>query len=238
MLNLQVFGALFQYTDQAGTQHIVSDADQIPPRYRKSVQVLDDEGQILGKLQKQPQNSPDDRARLEALKNRGRGQKKVDDATARRLLEQLLEPEEEEEGIKESAKKSAPKASQNREPLPNVPEGSPGWMLLAVALVLGVIALRMLQGILRITALMCALIALMMFVGEEFGETPLGSKVKVATERIVAPLKKASQAAGDKVGSPLKAPYEAINKVRNALDTHKEASEERNAILDQLSESD
>ena len=111
-------------------------------------------------------------------------------------------------------------------------------MLLAVALVLGVIALRMLQGILRITALLCAIIALMMFVGEEFGETPIGSKVKVATDRIVSPIKKASQAAGDKVGSPLKAPYEAINKVRNALDTHKEASEERNAILEQLSEGD
>ena len=95
MLNLQMLGALFQYTDQAGTQHIVSDADQIPPRYRKSVQVLDDEGQILGKLEKKAQNNPDDRAHLEALKNRGRGQKKVDDATARRLLEELLEPEEE-----------------------------------------------------------------------------------------------------------------------------------------------
>ena len=62
--------------------------------------------------------------------------------------------------------------------------------------------------------------------------------MKVATESLVKPIKQVQKAAGDNVASPLKAPYEVIQKVRGAVEGHKEAAEERNAILDQLTEGD
>ena len=72
---LQVFGALFQYTDNQGNQHIVSDKDLVPPRYRRNIQILDDEGQILGELEQNTNANAGDNDHLERLKARGRGQK-------------------------------------------------------------------------------------------------------------------------------------------------------------------
>jgi len=98
--------------------------------------------------------------------------------------------------------------------------------------------LRVLQGFLKVLAFACGVMALLMFVSEEYGDTAVGSKVKIATEGLVKPIKKVQEAAGDKVASPLKAPYEVIQKVRGAVEGHKDAAEERNAILEKLSEVD
>ena len=62
---------------------------------------------------------------------------------------------------------------------------------------------------------------------------PVGAK-KIATEGLVKPIKKVEEAAGDKVASPFKAPYEVIEKVRGAVEGHKDAAEERNAFGEAL----
>lgn len=243
-LQLQVVGALFQYTDNQGNQHVVSDKELVPPRYRRHVQILDDEGQVLGELERDGAQNALDSDHLDRLKARGRGQKKSKKKSNQRLLEELLHDENAEEsdltGIgkgKRSAQKPTLTDAVNDEPF-TPPTGSPGWMLLAIGIIFIVFALRLLQGFLKILAFACGVMALLMFVSEEYGDTAVGSKVKIATEGLVKPLKKVKEATGDKVASPLKAPYEVIQKVRGAVEGHKEAAEERNAILEKLSEVD
>ena len=241
---LQVFGALFQYTDNQGNQHVVSDKDLVPPRYLRNVQILDDEGQVLGQLDQSTNENAQDNDHLERLKARGRGQKNPKKKSNQRLLEELLHDENAEERVVDGAQKgqsSPPKVplSGNKGVQPfTPPEGSPGWMLLAIGIIFIVFALRMLQGFLKVLAFACGVMALLMFVSEEYGDTAVGSKVKIATEGLVKPIKKVQEAAGDKVASPLKAPYEVIQKVRGAVEGHKDAAEERNAILEKLSEVD
>lgn len=241
---LQLVGALFQYSDAQGNQHIVSDADLVPPRFRRNVQILDDEGQVLGDLDQNNGVKGQGGTDLERLKQRGRGQKNSNKKSSQRLLEELLYDEEAEEdglgAIDSDAKRSKKKANSGKERVRpfKAPEGSPAWMLLAVGMVFIIMALRVLQGFLKVLAFACGVMALLMFVSEEYGDTAVGSKVKVATEGIVKPLKKVQEAAGDKVSGPLKAPYEIIDKVRGAVDGHAEAAEERNAILEKLSEGD
>ena len=220
-LQYQVFASLYQYTDDQGTQHVVVDAETIPPRYRKGVQILDDEGQVLGILRRQAVTGHDDSADLKALKERGRGREK-------NLPKAQKEPTIDDSGPSAAAQK-APSSG---------PKGSPAWAFLAIALVIGVLALRVLTGILRITALACALLSLIVFIGEQFGDTPGGAKVKGMTENLVKPIKKVKEAAGEKLAKPLKAPFEVIDKVKGALDQHEQAAEERNAILEKLSEGD
>ena len=242
--SFQLLGALFQYTDNQGNQHIVSDAELVPPRFRRNVQILDDDGQVLGELEENTGSGAQDRQRLEELKARGRGQKKSKKKSSQRLLEELLAEEEDDEaGLDATGKRSNRKpASPSSRPTPDQPfappTGSPGWMLLAIGIIFIVFALRVLQGFLKILAFACGVMALLMFVSEEYGDTPVGAKVKVATEGLVKPIKQVQKAAGDNVASPLKAPYEVIQKVRGAVEGHKEAAEERNAILDQLTEGD
>ena len=243
-LQLQVVGALFQYTDNQGNQHVVSDKDLVPPRYRRNVQILDDEGQVLGELEQNKNTNAQDSDHLERLKARGRGQKKSKKKSNQRLLEELLYDENAEEsdlkGIgkrKSAAPKRPAREGQTTQPF-TPPEGSPGWMLLAIGIIFIIFALRILQGFLKVLAFACGVMALLMFVSEEYGDTPVGAKVKIATEGLVKPIKKVKEAAGDKVASPLKAPYEVIEKVRGAVEGHKDAAEERNAILEKLSEVD
>ena len=239
---LQLVGALFQYSDAQGNQHIVSDADLVPPRFRRNVQILDDEGQVLGDLDQNSGAKAQAAGDLERLKQRGRGQKNSKKKSSQRLLEELLYDESADEddlgaadsGAKPSTKKS--NSDKKRVQPFKAPEGSPAWVLLAVGLVFIIMALRVLQGFLKVLAFACGVMALLMFVSDEYGDTAVGSKVKVATEGIVKPLKKVQEAAGDKVSGPLKAPYEIIDKVRGAVDGHAEAAEERNAILEKLSE--
>ena len=241
---LQLVGALFQYKDEQGNQHIVSDADLVPPRFRRNVQILDDEGQVLGGLDRNQGVKGQDDADLERLKQRGRGQKNSKKKSSQRLLEELLYAEEENDEelgtAKPDAKRGAKSPRKDRSKVKpfEAPSGSPAWTLLAVGIVFILIALRVLQGFLKILAFACGVMALLMFVSEEYGDTAVGSKVKVATEGIVKPLKKVQEAAGNKVSGPLKAPYEIIDKVRGAVDGHAEAAEERNAILEKLSEGD
>ena len=243
-MQLQVVGALFQYKDNQGNQHVVSDKDLVPPRYRRNVQILDDEGQVLGDLEENSSANAQDSDHLERLKARGRGQKKSKKKSNQRLLEELLYDENAEEtdlGGASKRKSAAPKmpVSDRRADQPfSPPTGSPGWMLLAIGIIFIVFALRLLQGFLKILAFACGVMALLMFVSEEYGDTAVGSKVKIATEGLVKPLKKVKEATGDKVASPLKAPYEVIQKVRGAVEGHKDAAEERNAILEKLSEVD
>ena len=240
-LHFQGLAALYQYTDNQGNQHIVSDSELVPPRYRRSVKVLDDEGQILGDLQESSEIAPSDAEQLERLRARGRGREKTNKKSARQRLGELLEEEEDEEdslmGRSQKRKKSRSETTSERQPF-KPPTGSPAWMLLAVGLVFIIIALKILRGFLKVMAFACGVIALLMFVSEEFGDTAVGSKVKVATDSLVKPLKKVQAVAGDKAAGPLKAPYEIIQKVRGAVEGHAESAEERNAILDKLSEVD
>ena len=96
-LQLQVVGALFQYTDNQGNQHVVSDKDLVPPRYLRNVQILDDEGQVLGELDQNTNANALDNDHLERLKARGRGQKNSKKKSNQRLLEELLYDENAEE---------------------------------------------------------------------------------------------------------------------------------------------
>jgi hypothetical protein len=235
---IQPLASFFQYTDEVGNQHVVDDVELIPPRFRRNVSVLDDEGQVLAELDDNTGVSGDSSKQLEALKERGRGREKANKKSAGQLLDELLqeEPDEyEEQKGQNGAAKPARKGNSKRPVGPQLPEGSPSWMLLAVALVFIVFALKLLQGFLRMAAFACAIMALLLFVSEEYGDTPVGSKVKLATEKIVAPLKKAKDMAGDKMAVPLSAPYEIIDKVRGAVRAQQGAADERNAILDKLS---
>ena len=241
---LQVLGALFQYTDNQGNQHVVSDKDLVPPRYRRNIQILDDEGQILGELEQNTNANAGDSEHLERLKARGRGQKNTKKKSNQRLLEELLYDESAEEhdlsGVakRQSATPKTPASdSQTSQPF-TPPTGSPGWMLLAIGIIFIGFALRLLHGFLKVLAFACGIMAILLFVSEEYGDTAVGSKVKIATDGLVKPIKKVQEAAGDKVSSPLKAPYEVIQKVRGAVEGHKDAAEERNAILEKLSEVD
>lgn len=235
---IQPLASFFQYTDEAGNQHVVDDAELIPPRFRRNVSVLDDEGQVLAELEETTGGSADNSRQLEALKERGRGREKANKKSTRQLLGELLQEEPGEfddvEG-QTAAPKPAGKHNSKRPVGPQLPQGSPSWMLLAVALVFVVFALKLLQGFLRIAAFGCAIMALLLFVSEEYGDTPIGSKVKVATEKIVAPLKQVKDMVGDKMAVPLSAPYEIIDKVRGAVRSQQGAADERNAILDKLS---
>jgi hypothetical protein len=237
-VSIQPLASLFQYTDEVGNQHIVDDAELIPPRFRRNVSVLDDEGQVLGDLESNTGVSADNSRQLEGLKERGRGREKSNKKSSRQLLGELLQEEPDEFDELETGK-AAPKSPKSRDSkgstAPQLPEGSPTWMLLAVALIFVVFALKLLQGFLRMAAFACAVMALLLFVAEEYGDTPVGSKVKVATENIVAPLKKIKNMAGDKMAVPLSAPYEIIDKVRGAVRSQQGAADERNAILDKLS---
>jgi hypothetical protein len=224
-LQYQVVASLYQYTDDQGTQHVVTDAETIPPRYQKGVQILDDEGQVLGILRREAVAGHDDSSQLEALKRRGRGREK-NNQNGRSAA--LIEAESADSDLSTGSRPAPGKA----------PEGSPAWAFLAIALVIGVMALRMLTGILRIAAFACALLSMLVFIGEQFGDTPVGAKVKGMTETLVKPLKRVKEAAGEKLAKPLKAPFEVIDKVKGAIDQHEQAAEERNAILEKLSEGD
>jgi hypothetical protein len=240
-LQIHVVASLYQYTDNQGNQHVVSDSELVPPRYRRNVQVLDDEGQVLGELREQNQVRARDEDDLERLKARGRGREKVGKKSSRQRLEELLEEDEDEKdpmmGGQEKKKERRSAASSETTPY-EPPTGSPAWMLLGVGLVFIIFALKILRGFLKVLAFACGVMALLMFVSEEFGETAVGSKVKYATEKLVKPLKKVQAIAGDKAAGPLKAPYEIIQKVRGAVQGHANSAEERNAILDKLSEAD
>ena len=240
-LNFQVLASLYQYTDNQGNQHIVSDAELVPPRYQRSVKVLDDDGQVLGELRENTQAAPSDLEQLERLKARGRGREKIDKKTARQRLGELLEEEDEETDavLGGGPKRKNQRARTVSDDRPrDVPTGSPAWMLLCVGLVFILIALKVLRGFLKVMAFACGLMALLMFVSEEFGDTAVGSKVKFATDKLVKPLKKVQAVAGEKAAGPLKAPYEIIQKVRGAVEGHADSAEERNAILEKLSEVD
>ncbi len=240
-VNLQLFGSLYQYTDNQGNQHIVSDSELVPPRYQRSVKVLDDDGQVLGELRKDSQVKPSDEDHLERLKARGRGREKTDKRSARQRLGELLEEEKDETDpvLGGGAKRQKRRPSEVTPDQPReLPTGSPAWMLLCIGLVFILIALKVLRGFLKVMAFACGVMALLMFVSEEFGDTAVGSKVKFATDKLVKPLKKVQAVAGEKAAGPLKAPYEIIQKVRGAVEGHAESAEERNAILEKLSEVD
>ena len=223
LLSIQLLGALYQYTDDHGTNQVVSDQALIPARFLQGAKRLDDDGAVLGDLSAPAPPRQDDRRALEQLKKNS-AEPGIPQKNADQLLDELLD--EETAG---SAKRAITAVREADARAPST------WVTLAVALVLLVIGLRMLTGILRLAAIMAAIFAGALYVGDQFGDTPVGSTVKKTTDSLVNPIKKMQQQTGSSIAEPLKAPYEAIGKVKRAVESHQRAAEERNEILDKLS---
>ena len=123
--SFQLFGALFQYTDNQGNQHIVSDAELVPPRFAVTFRSLTMMVRCSVSFEENTGSGAQDRQRLEELKARGRdkNRRKVQPAASRGTL---AEEEDDEAGLDATGKRSKRKpASPSSRPTPDQPFAPP-----------------------------------------------------------------------------------------------------------------